>query len=232
MQALFLRYAGISFDKQVALDEMLGDHSWDLDLKAGAITFSTGSLLRKKKHTFQIQVLGTESEEDHTWIWAWANDAVEIPRTLLKFSLGLKQWGARRKIKELSEGQFELGERTGHHVAMIASALCKADCYYRGGFETGAVYVLISDPAFTREDVTTPCVRVATVFSTLISALEIPDHHAALIAYLKEYGVEPQTDGASLIAKSEAGEELAAKFDGDRRIADLDVKVDGISLIK
>ena len=54
---------GAAFARQLALAEHIGERDWQIDLTEGVATF--GDDLR-----YQVQLLGTESHLDNTWLWA------------------------------------------------------------------------------------------------------------------------------------------------------------------
>jgi hypothetical protein len=73
---LFAQHVATAMARQVALADLIGERNWSVDLSAGHATF--GDDLR-----FAIQLLGTESQGDGTWLWAWANAESNLPPALL-----------------------------------------------------------------------------------------------------------------------------------------------------
>ena len=45
------------------------------------------------EHVFRMQVLGTYSETEQSWLWAWANKQSGIPEQFLEASLAFKRDG-------------------------------------------------------------------------------------------------------------------------------------------
>src|SRR5512147_3313404 len=131
------RYALLSLEKQDKLESLIGEHLHDLDLDAGTIRFDTLQC--------PVQVLGTESDNTLTWLWAWADEQSEIPANLIQSAIQLRIWGAEAGVPELTMPSVDLNKADGHAIAMIASEVCKASCYYRDGYEGGAVFLLIFD---------------------------------------------------------------------------------------
>ncbi|MBP7867355.1 MAG: hypothetical protein KA419_15575 [Acidobacteria bacterium] len=219
---LFHDHAAASLDKQLALGDALGTHEWKFDLDSGRITFTTGRLFSRKRITYAVQVLGTESEISNTWLWAWANEQTPVPSSLLHAANRLKVIGDREGIVELAEPRIDLETCTGHQLAMVASGLLAANCYYRGPYEDGAVFLLIRDPSFPAPTFE-PLSRVAVIFPQLLSNLEIADHKRCLLSYLGYYKLQVRDEGEAVTVETVSGM-LMADFDGQRRLTDLRVK--------
>src|SRR5215218_4674315 len=81
-------------ENQDALYELLGEHRWDFDMDAGTVVFSRqesggmlGRLVSRTPNvlaTCPVQLIGSESQRDDTWLWAWANAQSEIPPDLTR----------------------------------------------------------------------------------------------------------------------------------------------------
>lgn len=232
LEGLFHEHAGMALDKQLALGDFLGEHEWKLNIQAGTVTFTTGKLLFKKKHSFKVQILGSESEVTNTWLWSWANESSEIPSPFLQSALEMKKMGEAEGVTAFTQPRVPLESWTGHHLAMIASGLCQANCYYRGPYEKGAVFVLIKDDTLKRLLPPMPSIRVAEIFPQLISAFDVADHQRAFVAYLKKYLMEVAEEERSVTGRSQGGDLIIATFDEMKRLTDLDVKVDGVSVME
>lgn len=219
---LFHDHAASSLDKQLALGDMLGDHEWHVDMDSGRITFTTGRLLSKKRQTYAVQVLGTESEVSNTWLWGWANQQTPVPAPLLHAANRLKAVGAKEGVPEFTQPQVALDAVSGHHFAMIASGLLGAHCYYRGPYESGAVFLLIRDPSFPKPAVE-PLARIPTIFPQLVSSMEIADHRRCFLAYLGYYKLNITEEGSTVTARAPSGR-LTAHFDAERRLVGLNVE--------
>src|SRR3989442_1317459 len=100
---LFSRSALSSFHKQIYLNELVGAFRWHFDVATGIVSFG-------KDLYWHAQILGTESYETNTWLWAWANTGSNLPPALIQASLQMKQLGKQKKIRELTEPQISLTE--------------------------------------------------------------------------------------------------------------------------
>jgi hypothetical protein len=212
------RIAVVSFDKQVSIDQIYGEKSWQFDRTTGFLTFG-------KKGSWQTQLLGTESELTNTWLWAWANAQSDEPSHLLVASLLLKAFGDQNGIPELTTPQLPLDQVDVHTLALLASGLCEANGYYRCPYEGGALYVLIMDENFPK-CTDPPLQRIASVFPQAIASLEIADHEQALCEYLDHYGIEHQHTGHQIVVQDDDGEPvLTATFDEQNRLTHLEAKL-------
>src|SRR5262245_17159005 len=124
--ALVLRYAASVFDRQLHLNELVGNLDWDVDLTAGVLNFGDRS-------RWSVQLLGSESQASRTWLWAWANPS-GLPGELVQASLALRQFGEENGIPELVEPQIPLEKVNGHLLSLIACGLTDADAYYRAPY--------------------------------------------------------------------------------------------------
>ena len=102
-----------AFDRQLLLADLIGDLAWQYDLQTGFLSFGD-------RFAWQAEVLGTESQESGTWLWAWANNASSIPAQQQGASLKLRALGEEHGIAELTEPMVLLDHADGHAFASIA----------------------------------------------------------------------------------------------------------------
>lgn len=123
----FEEHAGSSFARQLALADLLGERSWSVDLDEGTIRFGDDL-------AFPVQVLGTQSFQDNTWLWGWANKAADLPSTVLAASEQLRTRGSELQIAELTEAKFPLEAVSEHMLAMLCSGMVPGTAYFRGPY--------------------------------------------------------------------------------------------------
>jgi hypothetical protein len=212
LSELLAEYGAASWDKQECLAEFIGDGDWQLDVSAGLITFGG-------KHTFPVQILGTEGDATGTWLWSWANVQSGLPEPLLAAAKQLQAYGSQNQVRELTESEVSLEVASGHLFSLIASGLCEADAYYRGPYEGGAVFLLLNATPLQFLSDDSP-LRFIRVFNEFISAFSCR-HETALRAYAhyKGYSVASQQD--DVIVTLPAGAEIHASFDTLGRLAEL-----------
>jgi hypothetical protein len=208
LQSYLEQYALTSLEKRDKLESVIGEHQHELDLEAGTIRFN--------ELQFPVQVIGTESYNTLTWLWAWADEQSEIPASMLQSAVQLRIWGAEAGIPEFTMPSVDLDRADGQAIAMIAAEVCKASCYYRDSYEGGALYLLIFDkiidsqPSFDRQ-------RLLTGLADLHSQYEL-NHRIAVLSYLTEKGLSPVEQRNMINCELESGERLIAEFDEAGRL--------------
>jgi hypothetical protein len=130
---LFCRHVAASFDKQLHLADFVGVLDWHFDVATGLLSFG-------EAYHWQAQILGTETHDNQTWLWAWANQASNIPPQLLGAALAMRLLGEHHHTPELTEAQLSLGGVNGHFLALLASGICRANAYYRAPYDGGAAF--------------------------------------------------------------------------------------------
>ena len=210
LQSLLSQHVASSLTRQYALDEFIGEHRWELDLDRGTVDFGEG-------RRFPVQILGTESELSNTWLWAWANRASDIPPRLLTAAEQLRSLGEREGIAELTERKLPLAVVDGHMLALIASGVCDADCYYRGPYEGGAVFFLITHSPLAHRP-PTPAHPMAAVIMQAISLYDV-EHRPMVESYLRQEGFRVVERAGTLRGSAPDGRQLAVTFDALGRIS-------------
>ena len=214
-QELFDEHGAAAFDKQLRLQDLIGDEDWEFDMETGQLSFADA-------HAWNAQILGTESEVSGTWLWGWANEAGGIPGELLQAARTLKeQLGGDEGLEEFARPSFAVDDRIdGHFLASIASGITAAGGYYRGPYEGGAVFLLIDDETLP-PPIENPLLRLSTVFPQAIANLPITDHRQALCAYAAFLGLAFEEEGQRVVIRNEAGGRLTADFDEQGRLTGL-----------
>jgi hypothetical protein len=202
------QYALAALEKQDKLDSLIDDQLHELDLDAGTIRF--GAL------DFPVQVIGTESDNTLTWLWAWADEQAELPSGLLQSAIQVRNWGASEGIPEFTMPSVDLDRAEGYLFGMIASGVCNASCYYRDGYEGGSVFLLLFDksidhqPSFDRQRL---LLRMADLFTR-----HDLNHRNALLSYFTRKGLSPVVERDLVSCELESGERIFAEFDQTGRL--------------
>lgn len=224
---LFTRHGAASFDKQIYLEAMLGKSGWAFDLNSGVLAFRRP---HEEDLQLNVQVLGTESEDSHTWLWGWANPS-GIPETLLRSANELKALGATANVPELVTAELPITPRmTPQRIAMVACGVQRAACFFRASYPRGALYLLIKDPRYKRS-ITRPIPRIARVFPMFLSDYAVADQRTALISYLRFYRLDVQEENRRIVATTRfvsrsligtaAPQRLIGEFDEEDRLMSL-----------
>jgi hypothetical protein len=208
----FEHYALISLEKQDKLALMTGDHTADLDLDGGKIRINDAI-------EFSMQVLGTESDNTLSWLWAWADEQTEIPVDLLSAALLVRNWGEQEGVLEFTVPSVDLNRTDGHVLSMIAAEICRASCYYHDLYEGGAAFFLLFDKRIDAQP-SFDLSRLSRRFLDLISQYEL-NHRNALLSYFRTKGLSLADTGPLIAATLETGESLSAEFDNTGRLISL-----------
>src|SRR4051794_33147688 len=124
---LFDRHVLTAYAKQFALAEKVGERDWFFRMDPGTLSFGD-------EFTWKVQLLGSQSESAGTWLWAWANEASNIPPALVQASLAMRSLGEQLRIPELTEPEIEVGEVNGFFLALLATGIVGAGACYRGPY--------------------------------------------------------------------------------------------------
>jgi hypothetical protein len=208
----FETHVASAFARQLALADVIGDRSWDLDLDDGQIKFGDDL-------SFPVQVLGSHSFSDDTWLWAWANTAADLPEPVLQASKALRAAGERLGLRELTESKFAFGPITDHMLAMLCSGLSAGTAYFRAPYGQGAAFVLLSGlPQQLFAPAAGP--RAISVITDVISQFEV--HHRKMVeAFLDQQGFQTTQSDGSLTATRPDGANIEMSFDDAGRIKEV-----------
>jgi len=208
LNAYFERYALVSLEKQARLFSFLGEHVLDIDLDAGTARFNDISV--------PFQVLGTESENSLTWLWAWAEEQTELPDNLLVAARKMKAWGEKEGLTELTLPALDLDRADGTMLSLIASEVCNANGYYRDAYQGGTVFLLLQGIALDDQLVFDRAGLIRQL-SDLASRYDF-NHRRALLAYLNAKGIAASVTDDAIGAELASGERLIAEFAPDGRV--------------
>lgn len=219
------RHIGLSFRKQLALADFLGKHSWQLDLGKGTVDFGKAPGLFGKKRIYPIQLVGTEAEDAGTWLWAWGNEASNLPPGVLRSVNDVRALGESQGIDALVTAELPSSDYPGHLLASIAAGVADADGYYRGPYPGGAAFFLIFETPL-RQAPPPPIERLTSVLMQVISEFDV-NHRDMARAYLESEGFRLEDRGARIAAVDGAGRTLNVAFDDRDRIAGIETEIRG-----
>jgi hypothetical protein len=212
-------YGAASLDKQKRLLALLQPNAKGrFDLRRGMMAFSDG-------HIFAAQVLGVESESSRTWRWGWADDSTQLPQVLLNAARQLRDAGRGLNIPQLAKPVFGLDVADGRTIALVASGICQADCFFRVHFQGHALYMLLTAPPVRNVRDDSPG-WVAQVYLSLIQNFPV-DHRGALAHYLRFKGYRYEWHGPVVTASSPRGRVLRVEFDAQGKLARMNLGENG-----
>ncbi len=202
------QYALLSLEKQDKLEALIGEHLHELDLDAGVIRFD--------RFQFPMQVIGTESDNTLTWLWAWADEQTELPSHLMQSAIQLRNWGAGEGLSEFTLPSVDLNRADGNAIALVSAEVCRASCFYQDDYEGGAVFLLLFDamidggPSFDRQ-------RLVRRLADLFSRYDLNQRNT-LLSYLTAKNLSPVSEGVTVNCELATGERLLAEFDDAGRL--------------
>ena len=203
------QYSLLSLEKQEKLARLIGEHTVDFDLEGGMIHFT-------EQCSFPFQVLGTESDNSLTWLWAWAEEQPDIPLNRLSSAYQVKDWGEKAGLPQFTMPSIDLTRADGRALSIIASEICGASSYYQDSYEGGAVFLLLFGEAIDRQP-SFDAAGLQRQFTEVLSLYEL-NGRTALIAYLRKKGLSYSEEERILHAELESGEKLSAKFDENGQV--------------
>lgn len=187
---LLEKYAGIAFEKQYNLAEVVGDMNWMVDMNKKTLSFG------EDLH-FPMQILGSYAFDSGTWLWAWANEASNIPADLLEEANALKQFGEEHNIEFLTMAEYKIEPTDVHALGLIASGKFGSSAYYAGNYGNGILLATIKDD--TIENIKyNEHARILSVIPELTSIFAV-NHKRTVENYLlaKEYSINKEDNKLS-----------------------------------
>ena len=203
------RFALLSLEKRDRLASLAGEHFLELDVDAGIARFND-------RLNVPFQVLGTESENTFTWLWAWADEQTEMPEQLQRSARELRSWLDANGMSGLTRPSLDLEEADGLLLSVVATEVCKASAFLAEHYEGGALYLLLFSPEIDRQ----PGFDRQTLVRSLRDLLERYDlsSRGLLLSYVEGRGLPHALTGNTLNAQLESGERLVAEFDAAGKI--------------
>jgi hypothetical protein len=116
---------------------------WDYELHRGTLTFSQDGV---PKVQASIQVIGTTSISEGTWMWGWANDS--LPANVTKEVATVREFGTTENITELTKEELPDDEHLGWGLTAVAAKVLGAKGAYRCPGSNGFIYVVYSSIDF------------------------------------------------------------------------------------
>lgn len=158
--ALLEQHVVEAMRRQMRLQRLVGDgpEAWSLDLRSGVLEIAPG-------WRFGVDVLGTESHSDDTFVWAWDNPSFRADQT--RSARALREVGTERPIPELvQDGAIPLNRMEASLACLLGVGVADADGYFVGAHDEGAIGFLLHggrlrDAPFERTDLPFALTRVA-----------------------------------------------------------------------
>ncbi|HQR08820.1 MAG TPA: hypothetical protein PLN21_18510 [Gemmatales bacterium] len=124
----------------------LSNSDWDLDQDAGTIVFMSPKGIIA---TCPVQIIGTFSSVDKTWLWSWDNPSIDP--ALRHHAILCREYGEKHGIRALTSRKLtSANEDDGWQLTALACKLAGAQGGYRGPMGKSDIYVTIGVPSLSR----------------------------------------------------------------------------------
>ncbi|MFR9754088.1 DUF6882 domain-containing protein [Nocardia sp. 004] len=184
----------LSFEHQLQLADVLGEHSWGVDMQGGVFTFDTE---RGRIECSNFHFLGSAAPVPGTWLWSWANQS-GFPETVSALATSVRAFGIEHHIEELSAAEipfeaFPIDQPEPHQVASLQTEAAKAvtgrwTSYMGTSGASGARLAFLVE----HQDFQLPPPEGPRVMYTLTEGLAnliLHDHRRAASSYLSQRGL-------------------------------------------
>jgi len=98
--------------------------------------------------TAPVQVVGTYSLLEGSWLWAWANPS--IPEPLTKDARGAREFGLAHGLKQFTGSKVLCSEDEAWEFTALACQLADAQGAYRGPSGSTMVFMTFGDVSVQR----------------------------------------------------------------------------------
>jgi hypothetical protein len=220
----------LSFEHQLHLSEVIGEHSWEVDLEVPRFAF-TGE---HPVTATAMHLLGSAAPGPRSWLWAWANPT-GYRQEVIWLSEQLRDFGKQYGIPQLSEPEVPFDDLPGSPTdpAQVASlmmeaakAVSKRWTGYQGSVGGGTrVGMLIEHPTFVLPAPEGP--RVARVLQQGLMELRFNEHRRGFRAYALNRGLRLQENETQLFVEGPAFT-ATVHFDEHHRVSNMNFKMGGV----
>lgn len=159
--------------RQFEFSRYIDKHDWNLDSIEGILYFTNRS-------AFEAQIIGSESFEDNTWRWAWADPQYkESP--MVKSAHKLRKLGIKQELTLLTRKSCSIDTSVnGFTLASIALDIAKADCFYSYSCDNDSrLYMLLKRIGKDEFESTLPEQDILYAFEQLMPDISF-DHYTSL----------------------------------------------------
>ncbi|SIS47480.1 hypothetical protein SAMN05421766_102135 [Zobellia uliginosa] len=192
MHELYNQSFALACEKQEIFSEIVEGLNWSCDMLEGKLTYGDDKV-------FDIQVIGTYSENEKSWLWAWANNQSGIPEAFLQTSLGMRDLGKAYDLEDLTSPKLQTDTDPGAYFSVIALGVFRDSCYVPLTFKGLKVYVTVRSAEVDDKSRTAPAL-ICSHFTNLTASFQFP-HKYCLFYYLMAKGYQVENSGNNILAK-------------------------------
>ncbi|MTJ60522.1 hypothetical protein GL305_00735 [Nocardia seriolae] len=182
----------LSFEHQMHLSEVLGEHSFNVNLAERRFEFRCAE---RTLVCTGMHMLGSAAPGPQSWLWSWANPT-GYPAEVVAVAKAVQEFGAHHGITELAAAEVPFGafgdDLEPHQVSWTMMELAKPISghwtSYQGNVGNGTfVAFLVEHPELRLPPPSGP--RLLRVLSQGVAELALTDHRRAVHSYLTRRGL-------------------------------------------
>jgi hypothetical protein len=209
----------LSLEHQIHLSEVVGEHSWQVDLKRPEFSFSG----KNPRTCTRFHLLGSAAPGPRSWLWAWANpNPAGFHPDAVALSESLRDWGRQQGIALFAEPEVPFddlpwepadpNEAAGILIEMVKT-LTGTWTHYTGPAGGGTrVAFLVEHPDFVLP--APDPARVMRIIEQGLAELRLTDHRRALYGYAVRRGMAAEfSDDRALLTMT--GPQFTAEVEFD-----------------
>ena len=219
----------LSFEHQLHLSEIIGEHSWEVDLAVPRFAFTGENPVTASA----MHLLGSAAPGPRSWLWSWANPA-GYRQEVTWLAEQLRDFGKQYGIPQLSEPEVPFDDLPGSPTdpAQVASLMMEAAkavtrrwTGYQGPAGGGTrVGMLIEHPDFVLPAPEGP--RVARVLQQGLMELRFNEHRRGCRSYVLNRGLRMQETETEMYVEGPAFT-ATIEFDQYHRVTGMKFKMGG-----
>lgn len=219
----------LSFEHQLHLSEIIGEHAWETDLAEPRFSF-TG---QHPVTCSRVHLLGSAAPGPKSWLWSWANP-FGYREEVIELAEQVRDYGERLGIPELSTAEVPFDALPGSPtepaqvsalMTEAAKAVTKVWTGYQGpvGGGTRAGFVL-EHPEFELPAPDGP--RVTRVLQQSLVDLRLYDHRRAFHSYARHRGLNVRNHGPQMYL-SGPGFSVSVQFNQQNLVTAMSANLSG-----
>lgn len=196
----------ISTEHQARLAELTGESDWAVDFSAPSF-----SLKSDPSVTLTPYLLGTESEQRGSWIWAW-QELGHFPAQVVSAAVQSREAGERLGVQELATDELLLSEGLARRLTLAAKAATGIWAHYPATAGGGVrAWLLVDGPQFELPEPTVQ--RMGRVMAQALQTGTAVHHQRAVDSYARLRGAHISWDTEACAVITAADGALRLWFD-------------------
>ena len=204
----------ISTEYQARLAEITGDSDWSVDFSAPSFTLQSDP-----SRSLAPYLLGTESEQRGSWIWAW-QELGHFPETVVSAAVQTREAGERLEIPELTTDELLTSEGLARRLTLAAKAVTGIYAHYPAVAGGGVrAWLLVDGPELELPEPTVQ--RMGRVMAQALQTGTAEHHQRAVDSYARLRGAHISWDTEACAVVTAADGALRLWFD-ERRISGIE----------